>query len=108
MRKKVMVETFDAYEVSVDLGSNLQEYTMNFLKIFNNVKSNEELIRITNDYGNGVQVVCTEDSLDATKEFLSWFGRITSVKKVQCIKIEDDLEYDFDKYEDQVIVPWID
>lgn len=106
--KKVMVNTFDAYEINVDLGNNLQEYAMKFLKIFNNVKSSKELIRVTNDYGNGVQVVCVEDALDAAKEFLSWFGEIKSVEKVQCIKIEEDIEYDFDKYEDQIVVPWMD
>ena len=106
--KKIMVDTFEGYEVSVDLGDNLQEYAMNFLKIFNNVKQHKDLIRVTNDYGNGVQVVCVSDALDATKEFLSWFGEIKYIEKVQYVKIEEDIDYDFDKYEDQVVVPWID
>lgn len=108
MRKKLTCETFDAYEVYVDLGSDLQEYAMNFLKIFNNVKSNKELIRVTNDYGSKVAVVCQEDSLNATKEFLSWFGSIISVEKVLCVKIEEDIDYDFDKYDDLVVVPYMD
>ena len=106
--KKVLVDMFDAYEVNVDLGNDLQEYAMNFLKIFNSVKQDKDLIRVTNDYGNGVQVVCVEDALDATKEFLSWFGEIKSVEKVQCVKIEEDIDYDFDKYDDQIVVPWMD
>jgi hypothetical protein len=105
--KKAIVKTFDAYEVTIDLGDNLQEYAMNFLKIFNNVKSREELIRVTNDYNNNVKVVCVEEALDATKEFLSWFGEIKSVDKVLCVQIEDDIEYDFDNYEDMIVVPWI-
>ena len=72
------------------------------------IKNIEDLIRVTNDYGNGVQVICVEDALDATKEFLSWFGEIKSVEKVHCVKIEEDIDYDFDQYEDQIVVLWMD
>lgn len=105
---KKTVSTFDAYEVGVELKGSIEEYAMNFLKIFNNVKTRKELIRVTNNYNNGVFVVCTTDSLGATKEFLSWFGEVTSVERVLCVKIDDDFDYDFDKYEDIIVYPYLD
>jgi len=107
--KKYAMSTFPAYEVNVVIEGNIQEYAINFLHIFNNVKTQEGLIRIANDYSNGVQVVCTEEMLEPTQEYLSQFGEIQHVAKVLCIKLEDDPdEYDWRKYDDLVIVPWAD
>lgn len=106
--KRCNVGTFDAYEVKVNMEGGITDYALNFLKIFNTVKTQKDLIRVTNDYENGVQVVCKPDALEATKEYLSNFGEVTRVDKVLCVEICDDIDYDFDKYEDMVVVPDID
>jgi len=106
--KRCVVGTFPAYEVTIDIVSSVEDYALSFLAIFNNVKTSKELIRITNDYGSKVSVVCVEDALESAKAFLSQFGKIVNVDKVLCASIEDDIEYDFDVYEDLVIVPYQD
>lgn len=107
--KRVKVETFDGYRVCVDLGGNIQEYAYNFLRIFNNVKQHKELISVSNNYGSFVYVVCTKESLGATKEFLSMFGEVSEdVDRVQCIKIDDDIDFDFNKYDMQIVDPSLD
>ena len=106
--KKYAMSTFPAYEVNVVIEGTIQEYAMNFLHIFNNVKTQEGLIRISNDYCNGVQVVCTEEMLEPTKDYLSQFGEIQNVDKVLCMSLEEDPDYDYNKYMDLVIVPYVD
>lgn len=105
--KKYTMETFDAYEVRVDLSDDINEYALDFLKIFNTVKSNrDDLIRVTNDYNNGVYVVCTHESLEETKKYLSNFGEIKSVKKVLCMQMAEHPSYDYDEYEELVLAPY--
>ena len=106
--KKYAMSTFPAYEVDVKMEGDLQTYAINFLHIFNNVKTQKGLIRIANDYGSGVQVVCTEEMLEPTKEYLSQFGEIQDVAKVLCMSLEEDPDYDWNTYEDLVIVPYVD
>lgn len=106
--KRCKVDTFDAYEVNVNLRGNIDEYAFHFLKIFNTVKVRDELIRVTNDYENGVQVVCIPEALEDTKKWLSYYGDVTYVDKVLCAQLAEDIDYDFDEYEDMVIVPYFD
>ena len=108
MMKKYAMSTFPAYEVGIVIEGTIQEYAMNFLHIFNNVKTQEGMIRLTNDYCNGVQVVCTEEMLEPTKKYLSQFGEIQNVAKVLCMSLEEDPDYDWKTYEDLVIVPYVD
>ena len=104
--KKYAVDTFPAYRLTVKMEGDLQTYAMNFLSIFNNVKTNPELYQITNDYKDNVYVVCEKSLVEATKRFLSQYGEITDIEEVLCASIEDDIEYDWDKYGDLVILPW--
>lgn len=106
--KKYSMSQFPAYEVVVEMEGDLQAYALNFLKIFNTVKSNRELICISNNYHNAVQVVCEKEALEATKDYLSNFGEVTGVNKVLCAKLEEDIEYDYDEYDELVLVPYID
>ena len=93
------VEYSKGYEVTVRIDGNVQEYAMHFLHIFNNVKTNDELVRVTNDYGNNVSVVCYADSLEATKKYLSQFGEIVDVCSALILSFGEDIEYDFSKYD---------
>lgn len=104
--EKYAVTKFEAYEVNVNLDESLQEYALDFLRIFNTVKTQDSLIRVTNDYSNGVQVVCKAEALEATKDYLSNFGEITNVDKVLCVEFAEDVECNYDEYEDVVIVPY--
>ena len=104
--KKYAIETFPAYEVTVRMEGDVQTYAMNFLHIFNNVKTDSDLIRVTNGYNNDVFVVCKEDTLDTLKQYLSQFGDITNVDKVLCAHICEDIDYDYEEYWDLVLVPY--
>lgn len=105
--KRVNVSQFDAYQVTVRMKGDLTTYALNFLKIFNTVKTEDSLIRVTNDYGDNVSVVCTPDSLEDTIKYLGYFGEVIGADKVLCIQIEEDIKYDYDQYDDMVVVPVI-
>ena len=93
------VEFSKGFEVTVCIAGTIQEYAMSFLNIFNNVKENDELVRITNDYGNNVSVVCYAESLEETKKYLGQFGEIVEVCSALIVAFGEDIEYDYSKYD---------
>ena len=97
----------------MELSSNLEKYAVDFLHIFNNVKSQDGLIRIWNNYGNVVYVVSDDDTHDALVEYLKQFGEIKSDRRVQIMNVDTmasyhDISYDMDKYDDLVLSPVLD
>lgn len=97
------VET-EGYAVTVEIEGNVNEYAENFLHIFNNVRESKELLKIKNYYGsNDVAVYCELDSKEALVKYLKAFGEIKSCEKVLLYRLEEP-EYDFDKYDDAVLV----
>ena len=60
--------------VTVEISEN---YASSFLHIYNNVKDDEDLYYVCNDYANGVYVYCSNDVVDAVKEYLSQFGKVS-------------------------------
>lgn len=95
----------EAYAVTVEVKGSVEEYAMNFLSIFNNVRENEELLKVKNYYGsNDVTVYCELDSKEALIKYLKIFGKIKSCEKVLVCQVEEP-DYDFDKY-DEAIVVW--
>ena len=105
--KANVIET-EGYAVTVEVKGNVGEYAENFLHIFNNVRANRELLKIKNHYNNNdVTVYCELDSKDALVKYLKMFGEIKSCEKVLLYQMEEP-DYDFDKYDDAIIVPEFD
>ena len=99
------------FEVGVELSHNLEKYALDFLHIFNNVKERDGLIRVWNDYKNGVYVVCDEDTHDALREYLSQFGTIKYDEPVQLLRVDSlasYISYDLDKFTDIILDPVLD
>lgn len=100
---------FEAYAVTVTLSSNIDEYAKAFLHIFNNVREANELLKVDNyAWNNDVTVYCEIDSKAETIEYLENFGTIKSVDKVIAYQMVDDFDYDLDKYDEAVAVPYFD
>lgn len=93
------IEYSKGFEVTIKMNGDIQEYALNFLHIFNNVKENDELVRVSNDYGNNVSVVCYADALEATKKYLEQFGEIVDVCSALIVSFGENIEYDFSKYD---------
>ena len=93
------VEFSKGFEVTVCIKGTIEEYAKSFLHIFNNVKENDELVRVTNDYKNNVSVVCYADSLEDTKNYLQQFGEIVDVSSALIVSFGEDIEYDYTKYD---------
>lgn len=101
---KINAYETEGYAITVEVEGNLQEYKDNFLHIFNNVRENRELLKVKNYYdSNDVTVYCELDSKDALIKYLKIFGEIKSCEKVLIYKIEEP-EFDFEKYDDAIIV----
>lgn len=102
--KANVIET-EGYAVTVEVEGNLKEYAENFLHIFNNVRENKELLKIKNYYGsNDVTVYCELEVKDNLTKYLKAFGKIKNCEKVLMYQIEEP-EYDFEKYDEAIVVP---
>lgn len=101
---KVNVCEMEGYAVTVDVEGNIEEYAKNFLHIFNNVRESKELFKVKNHYGcNDVTVYCEPDSKDALIRYLKMFGKIKSCERVLMYQMSEP-NYDFDKYDDAIVV----
>ena len=99
-----VVETV-GYAVMVEVEGNINEYAESFLHIFNNVRANEGLLKVKNHYNsNDVTVYCELDSKEALVKYLKMFGKIKSCEKVLMYQMEEP-EYDFDKYDEAIVIP---
>ena len=102
---KMNVFETEGYAVTVEIEGNVNEYAGSFLHIFNNVRESKELLKVKNYYNsNDVTVYCELDSKEALIKYLKIFGKIKSCEKVLMYQMEEP-EYDFDKYDDAIIVP---
>lgn len=79
---RFITEKKPVVKVCVEMRGDVQEYALNFLKIVNNVRDNEELLRCYNGYGNDVYVICEPSAKDATVDFLGWFGEVTDIEEI--------------------------
>ena len=97
----------DGFEVGVELSWDINKYALDFLHIFNNVKEQSGLIRVWNDYGRNVYVVCDEETHEACKQYLEQFGKIVSDNPVEIIRVDtwtrNHVSYDLDKYYDLIL-----
>ena len=105
---KTNVYELEGYAVTVEVEGNVKEYAENFLHIFNNVRENSELIKVKNYYNsNAVTVYCELDAKDNLVKYLKAFGEIKSCEKVLMYQM-DEPDYDFEKYDDAIIIPEFD
>ena len=105
--KEIIVNAheLEGYAVTVDIEGGIDEYSKNFLHIFNNVRECNELIKVQNYYGsNEVTVYCELGSKDALIKYLKALGDIKGCEKVLLYQMTEP-EYDLDKYYDAVVVP---
>lgn len=105
--KEVIANVYEleGYAVTVDIEGGIDEYSKNFLHIFNNVRESKELIKVQNYYGsNEVTVYCESGSKDALIKYLKAFGNIKGCEKVLLYQMTEP-EYDLDKYCGAVVVP---
>ena len=79
-------DTFKAVRFEVNMHGDVEQYARNWLNICNNVRESTELLKCYNNSGSSVFVVCTETVAEATRDWLEWFGEITEVEEVTCIK----------------------
>lgn len=103
---KMNVNQFDGLAITVKVEGGIDEYAKSFLHIFNNVRDSRQLLKVENHYNNDVTVYCEEKTKDALIKYLKNFGEIKSCEKVLMYQLEDAVDYDFEKYEDAVVVPY--
>lgn len=103
---KMNVNQFEGLAITVKVEGGIDEYAKSFLHIFNNVRESRELFKVENHYNNDVTVYCKEKTKDALIRYLKNFGEIKSIEKVLMYQLEDAIDYDFNKYEDAVVVPY--
>lgn len=99
----VELEKTEAVRIKVAMYGGVPEYAKNFLAIYNNYKTNSELLKVYNDYDNGVFLVCTKSVQDAAVEFLQQFGTIVSITNIEAVR---PVIYDYD-YKDDVDVEFL-
>ena len=103
---KMYVNQFEGLAITVKVEGGIDEYAKSFLHIYNNVRVSKELLKVENHYNNDVTVYCREKTKEALIKYLKNFGEIVSIEKVLMYQLEDAMDYDFDKYDDAVVVPY--
>ena len=102
---KMNATEFEGYAVTVTVEGGIDEYAKSFLHIFNNVRESRELFKVENTYNNDVTVYCEIESKEALVEYLENFGNIKRTEKVLMYQLQET-DWDFDKYDEAVIVPY--
>ena len=102
---KMNVNQFEGLAVTVTVKGGIDEYAKSFLHIYNNVRESRELFKVENHYNNDVTVYCEEKTKDVLVKYLKNFGEIKEIEKVLMYQLEEP-DYDYDKYEDVVVVPY--
>lgn len=101
MSIKFVTEEQKAIRFAVEMEGNVETYAMNFLKIYNNVREDRDLLKVYNNSGNTVYVVCKPEVADACKDWLEWFGTVSEPQEVigiqPCLDDYRLTETDWDK-----------
>lgn len=103
---KVNANEFDGYGVTVTIEGGLDTYAKSFLHIFNNVRESRELFLVENNYNNDVTVYCDTESKEALIEYLENFGTIKRIENVLMYQLQDTVNYDYDKHDNAIVVPY--
>lgn len=87
----------DAWEITVDINKPVEEYALDFLHIFNNVRAANNVYKIKNYFdSNSVSVWCSNNMKEAMIDYLSQFGEVSEPKKGVIYKIEEPWLNDWD------------
>lgn len=103
---KVNANEFEGYGITVTIESGLDAYAKSFLHIFNNVRESRELFLVENNYNNDVTVYCDVGSKEALIEYLENFGKIKRIENVLMYQLQDTVNYDYDKHDNAIVVPY--
>ena len=103
---KIGVEETRATKIKANAGNlvkeeGIQGYAMMWLNLTNNQKAHkQEILKIYNDYDNGIYVVCNanEKNVEATQDYLQRLGLVIEYKE-ECVVVmpeevfnDDDLD----------------
>ena len=98
----IELETVEAVRIKVNIDGDINEYAKSFLAIYNNYKTDKDLLKVYNGYENDVYLVCTKDVEDAAKGFLAQFGEVVSCVNVEAVRpviwdydYKDDIDTEF-------------
>jgi hypothetical protein len=83
---KIEHEIVIATRIKVAIEGDVTEYAKSFLAIYNNVKSDRDLLKMYNDYDNGIYLICEKSVSEAAIKFLEQFGTIERVEDVEVVK----------------------
>ena len=103
---KVNANEFEGYGITVTIEGGLDTYAKSFLHIFNNVRESSELYKVENNYNNDVTVYCKPEVKKRLIEYLENFGEIKRTEMVLMYQLTEDLDWDYEKYYEQVVVPY--
>lgn len=91
-----------AIRLKVAIEGDIETYAKAFLAIYNNYKNDKDLLKVYNDYDNGVYLVCESHVQDEAIRFLGQFGTITRIDTVEVVQPElveytyrDDIDTEF-------------
>lgn len=103
---KMTAIEFEGYAITVTVEGGIEEYAKAFLHIFNNVREANELFKVDNyAWNNDITVYCDIESKEELTEYLENFGNIKRTEKVLVYQLQET-DWDFDKYDEAVIVPY--
>ena len=93
---KCYPETEKAVRLTVKLSDDVQQYALDFLHIFNNVREHPDMLyKLENLEGtNLVFVTCCPGDVDAARWYLSQFGKITEEEIIYLVRIQVDFNWD--------------
>lgn len=93
---KCYPETEKAVRLTVKLSNDIQQYAMDFLHIFNNVREHPDMLyKLENlDGTNLIFVTCCPADVDAARQYLSQFGKITEEEIIYLVRIQVDFDWD--------------
>lgn len=101
---KFEYEKRKASRIKVAINGDINKYSKSFLSIYNNVKNDKDLLKMYNDYGDNIYVVCEKDVEKAAVQFLEQFGNVVSVEEVEVVQ---PICYDY-KYNDDYDTEFLD
>lgn len=92
---KCYLETEKAIRITVKLSDDVQQYALDFLHIFNNVRDNPDMLyKLENLYGtNLVFVTCSPGDVDTARQYLSQFGKIIEEETIYLVRIQVDFDW---------------
>jgi hypothetical protein len=107
---KIGVEETRAIKIKANAGllveqEGIQGYAMMWLNLTNNQKANKQsILKIYNDYDNGIYVVCdaNEKNVEATQDYLQRLGLVIEYKE-ECVVVMPEEVFSDDELDVELI-----